>query len=201
LTSTTPQDSVTPNPSFKRTPNGVARQPSSAGVRLTQTLGRMTPTSLPVRIRAYTAADKNACLGVFDSNLPTYFDLTERTEFEDFLAAPDADYFVAVAEDIVVGCGGYVAEGTEGRLCWGMVHSTKHGSSIGSALMSWRLRLLFSLARIETIGIETSQHSAGFFQKCGFVTRHVQVDGFGVGIDRVEMSLSRRDWQSRSAQP
>jgi predicted GNAT family N-acyltransferase len=80
-----------------------------------------------------------------------------------------------------------------------MVHSEKHRSSIGSALLLCRLRLIFSTARIETVGIETSQHSAGFFQKFGFFTYQVQTDGFGPGIDRVAMSLSRAEWQLRSA--
>jgi predicted GNAT family N-acyltransferase len=148
-------------------------------------------------IRYYATADRSSCLAVFDSNMPTYFDKSERAEFADFLSAPDAEYFVAESKGTVVACGGYVcgSDVTEATLCWGMVHSAQHRASIGSTLLAWRLERLFSVAHVQVVKIETSQHTASFYSKFGFLTQHIHADGFGVGIDRVEMSLSRANWQ------
>ncbi len=36
------------------------------------------------RIRPFAADDKDACLALFDSNVPRYFDSSERPDFADF---------------------------------------------------------------------------------------------------------------------
>jgi predicted GNAT family N-acyltransferase len=78
--------------------------------------------------------------------------------------------------------------------------NSKHGLSFGSALTTWRLARLFSIAAVNTVKIETSQHTARIFQKFGFKTDNVVTDGFGPGIDRVDMSLSRAFWMSVAAE-
>ena len=46
---------------------------------------------------------------------------------------------------------------------------------------------------VHEVGIETSQHSAGFFERFGLTTQRVATDGFGKGIDGVVMALRREN--------
>jgi len=75
-------------------------------------------TTSEILIRPYRASDRAACIEVFRSNLPRYFDRSELPEFEAFLALPVGDYFVLEFGAAIVACGGcYVREGI-GRLSW-----------------------------------------------------------------------------------
>lgn len=159
----------------------------------------MTIYAAPVvQIRPYVAADRHACIAVFRSNLPRYFDNSELPEFEAFLENPIGDYFVLQLDGSVVACGGcYVRDGI-GRLSWGMVSRENHRTSIGTTLLAWRIDQLFLLPEISEIAIDTSQHTAGFFIRHGFCTTQQVTDGFGAGIDQVSMSLQRHNWQVRA---
>lgn len=151
-----------------------------------------------VQIRPYNAEDLHACIAVFRSNLPRYFDSSELPEFEAFLQKPIGSYFVLQLGGTVVACGGcYVRDGT-GRLSWGMVSRENHRTSIGTTLLAWRIDQLFLLPEISEIEIDTSQHTAGFFTRHGFCTTQQVADGFGAGIDQVSMSLHRNDWLVRA---
>lgn len=150
---------------------------------------------LGLEIRPYLAADRQACLAIFRSNLPRYFDPSELPEFEEFLAQSTQDYFVAQRGGVVLACGGcYVRDGV-GYLSWGMVSRAHHHAKMGTALLAWRVDLVFSQPDIAEIRIDTSQHTAGFFARHGFQTTRQTADGFGVGIDQVSMSLLRADWR------
>lgn len=152
-----------------------------------------------IQIRPYVAADRRACIAVFRSNLPRYFDSSELPEFEAFLDKPIGDYFVLELGSYVVACGGcYVRAGT-GRLSWGMVSHENHRASIGTILLAWRIDQLFQLPEISEIAIDTSQHVAGFFTRHGFCTTGQVTDGFGAGIDQVCMSLQRNNWRVRAS--
>lgn len=151
-----------------------------------------------VQIRPYGAADRQACLAIFRSNLPRYFDASELPAFEEFLAQPTGDYFVAQRGDAVLACGGCGARGARcsvGHLSWGMVAHAHHHAGLGTALLAWRVDRLFAHAGISEVRIDTSQHTAGFFARHGFRTTRQLADGFGVGIDLVAMSLLRADWR------
>lgn len=152
-----------------------------------------------VYIRPYVAADRQACIAIFRSNLPRYFDSSELPEFEAFLDKPIADYFVLELSGSVVGCGGCYVRGGVGRLSWGMVSREHHRTSMGSKLLAWRIDKLFQQPEISEIAIDTSQHTAGFFARHGFRTTQQVADGFGVGIDLVSMSLLRDHWRAEGA--
>ncbi|HVR53850.1 MAG TPA: GNAT family N-acetyltransferase [Pseudorhodoferax sp.] len=148
-----------------------------------------------VEIRPYLAADRQACLQIFRSNLPRYFDASELPEFEEFLARSTQDYFVAQRGAAVLACGGCYARDGVGYLSWGMVARAHHHATIGTALLVWRVDRLFSQPDISEIRIDTSQHTAGFFARHGFRTTRQLAHGFGTGIDQVSMSLLRADWR------
>lgn len=151
------------------------------------------------QIRPYSAADQKACLEIFRSNLPRYFDPSELPEFEAFLEKPSGEYVVMAQGAHLVACGGcYVREGV-GRLSWGMVAREHHGSALGTQLLVWRIDRLFLRAEISEIAIDTSQHTAGFFARHGFRTTAHVIDGFGAGIDQVSMSLQRSAYESARA--
>lgn len=141
-------------------------------------------------IRPYRAADRDACLALFDSNVPTAFQEWERPGFESFL--DDLPGLFLVMEDesgMVVGCGGVAAEDDHtGSLCWGIVHPDRHGEGLGRRLLLARVAALrsegYASARLETI-----PRTTGFFEKAGFEITEVEADGYGTGLDRVVMRM------------
>lgn len=142
----------------------------------------------PVRVRAYTIADRPACIALFDSNVPDYFAPIERA---DFLATLDEieDYWVIELDgEGIVACGGY-AIGVDGTaaLCWGMVRRDLHRRGLGERLLSERLRRIDADPAARQVVIETTQFSRGFYARHGFQTLREQADGFAPGYHLVEM--------------
>ena len=142
-----------------------------------------------VEIRPFTETDGEHCLALFDSNTPSYFAESERTDFEKFLANPDGRYFVLEHEGVTVGSGGYAirAEHQRAKLVWGMVRADLHGHGLGRFLLLFRLREIGRLGHVEIVEIKTSQKSAPFFEKQGFKVIRVVPDEFGPGLHEVEM--------------
>jgi ribosomal protein S18 acetylase RimI-like enzyme len=148
-----------------------------------------------LEFRAYRPTDLNACLDIFASNIPGCFAEAERAEFASFLSVHGSTYLVVETRGVVAACGGSSVQGETGRLCWGMVARSQQGAAIGTALLVHRLDDLFCRKpKVLEVGIDTSQHTAGFFERFGFTTRQVTPDGFAKGIDRVAMALRRENW-------
>lgn len=148
-----------------------------------------------MRVRDYTTADRDACLAVFDSNVPAYFVPPEREQFAAFLDALPGPYLVVEDEDgTVLGCGGYVvAPGTTtADLCWGMVRMERHGTGLGRLLFDARLARVRADAGVQAVALNTSQHTAGFYERRGFRTELVTPDGYAPGLDRCDMRLVLR---------
>lgn len=141
--------------------------------------------------RPYVAADRPACLALFDSNAPRFFDPSERAGFEQFLDEMRWPYQVIERDGRVVACGGHAVE-PDGRtvsLCWGMVEQALHGQGLGRMLTEARL----AAARVEPgateVRLDTGQHTTGFYQRFGFVIERVVKDGYAPGSDRHDMRL------------
>ena len=144
-------------------------------------------------IRPYAEADENGCLEVFDSNVPKYFSVDERADYNAFLRDP-ADrgtYLVMERGREIVGCGGFYtkSDGKQGGLTWGMVRRDLHGTGLGKRLLLERLFRLSQTPELESIALDTGQHTFGFFEKLGFVTHNVTPDGYWEGLDRYDMKL------------
>jgi ribosomal protein S18 acetylase RimI-like enzyme len=142
-------------------------------------------------IREYQTGDYKACLSVFDSNVPLYFAAAERTSFASFLAQLTCPFFVAEHESHVVGCGGFYlvpADGLAG-LVWGIVACHHQRCGVGSALLRERLRRLAFEPAIRTVRVNTSQHTAAFFQRFGFQTALTIEDHFADGLHQYQMLL------------
>lgn len=142
-------------------------------------------------IRDYTAADLVACLKVFETNMPKYFSIEERQEFEVFLKLPSCVYLVLDLSEQIVGCGGYYVsqERQEAGLCWGMVRRDLHGTGLGKRLLIERLNRIAKHLEASFIRLDTSQHTFGFFASLGFATEKITPDGYWQGLDRYDMKL------------
>jgi GNAT superfamily N-acetyltransferase len=139
-------------------------------------------------IRAYQIADKAACLEIFDSNIPDFFDKSERDLLSDFLDSPIGSYFVVERDGAVIGGGGYRKEaGGQARFTWGMVHRRHHGEGLGQLLAEHRLSAIERSGEYSEIEIHTTPKVAPFFEKFGFTSRKVEPDGFAPGMDMVQM--------------
>lgn len=137
----------------------------------------------------FTPEHAGACLAIFDANCPAAFHPDERKDFVAFLAAPPYPYFVLVHDGAVLAAGGYrLIEGAaSARLHWGMVRPDMQRQGLGRYLLLYRLREIGKLPGIETVECGTTPLSAPFFEKQGFRAIRVEKDGWGAGMDRVEM--------------
>jgi ribosomal protein S18 acetylase RimI-like enzyme len=149
-------------------------------------------TRREVSTRIFESNDTGACLRVFDSNVPDFFHISERGEFETFLHDLPGPYLVLEADAEIVGCGGHAIRG-DGRtadLCWGMIRRDLHGQGLGRHLTLARLEVATRDERVGAVALSTSQHTVRFYEKLGFGVLEVSPDGFGPGLDRIDM---RRD--------
>jgi ribosomal protein S18 acetylase RimI-like enzyme len=146
-------------------------------------------------LRPYRAADRDACLNLFDGHVPQYFRPDERPGFESFLVAPPGEFSVIENSDaVIVACGGVAIEedGRIGSLCWGIVHVEYQRQGLGSLLARVRASAL-GWEGCDVVRLETISTTAGFFETLGFSTVRTDVDGHAPGIDRVEMKLVLND--------
>ena len=151
-------------------------------------------------IREYTTADRQACLGIFDSNCSQYFDPSEREYIENWLTAQDEGrptypnsagdrFYVLEYEGTVIACGGFYLLKDEHAvsISWGMVHVGHHRKGFGRQLFQYRLDVIRKLRPDAKILLDTSQHTFGFFEKMGMKIKAVTKDGYGEGLDRYDM--------------
>jgi ribosomal protein S18 acetylase RimI-like enzyme len=138
--------------------------------------------------RPYEVHDKEACLDIFRSNSPKFFAEHEEKEFTEYLEKP-GHYFILEQNQRVFGCGGYVIVDQEAYLAWGMVHRSQHGTGLGKRLLLERLSLITQRQDVKQIKLDTSQHTFGFFEKLGFITKKITDDGYASGLHRYDMVL------------
>jgi len=146
---------------------------------------------MTAQLRAYSPRDRNHCLRIFDSNRPRSFADYERAQFASYLDSGGGTYFVVERCGAVVGCGGYAVTDT-GRtadLCWGMIEERLHREGLGELLLLGRLHAIAAFGRVASVRLSTSQYAEGFYARHGFKAVSRVVDGFGKGLDKVEMRL------------
>lgn len=142
--------------------------------------------------RPYDAADREACLALFDSNAPRFFDPSERGDFERFLDEMRWPYQVIARDGRIVACGGHAVE-PDGRtvsLCWGMVEQGLHGQGLGRRLTEARLAAARAEPGVTAVRLDTGQHTTGFYERFAFEITRVVKDGYAPGSDRFDMRLS-----------
>jgi GNAT superfamily N-acetyltransferase len=141
-----------------------------------------------VNVRPYILSDKDACLSIFDGNVPEYFDASERAAFATFLDGPRGEYFAIEQDGAVIGCGGFAKEDRgQARFTWGMVDRPLHGEGLGRLLAEYRLQAIEDAGVFSEVELFTTQIVAPFFVKLGFAIEGVTKDGFAPGMDKVQM--------------
>lgn len=143
--------------------------------------------------RRYESTDLDACLALFDSNVPKFFSLVERPGFERFLShfAGGWNFHVIESAGRIVACAGYAVApaGATATLCWGMVDGALHRRGYGSRLLLTRLEAIRERGGVDLVLLDTSQHTQAFYSRFGFVAQQVTPDGYGGGLDRWDMVL------------
>ena len=147
-------------------------------------------------IRPYQSTDAEACMSLFDSNVPEYFAPAERAEFEQFLQrnAQGCAYQLIEQNGRVVACGGLSirTDGVAG-FCWGMVERSLHRQGFGRQLSLARLQQARQNPNVKHVVLSTSQHTQDFYAQLGFSVTRIVADGHGPGLDAVEMVLVLRE--------
>jgi ribosomal protein S18 acetylase RimI-like enzyme len=148
----------------------------------------------PPHDRPYQVTDRDACLSLFESNVPRFFHADERQDFIECLDASENTCFVVCDGCVVLGFGGFTLSdgGETANLCWGMVRRDQHGKGLGALLLRARLQTIATNTPARFVRLATSQHTADFYRRHGFEVQSVEKDGFAPGLDAVEMRLMLR---------
>ena len=138
----------------------------------------------------YCNADHDACMRVFDANCPEFFAPNERQEFLDFLDGKPEGYEVCNVDGSVCGAFGLSADGEDVKtLNWILIDPQTQGLGVGSDIMK---RVIRSGRQSQTriVKIAASHKSAAFFARFGATVISSTKDGWGPGMDRVDMELA-----------
>lgn len=139
--------------------------------------------------RPYSGADGEACLAIFDANCPTFFAPNERVDYISFLETVPDGYEVCEVLGRVVAAFGLTDDDRKGvNLNWIMLDPGSQGFGMGSAIMK-RVISLCRASHSSLIKIAASHKSAPFFAKFGAIVKVHTKDGWGPGMDRVDMEL------------
>ncbi len=146
----------------------------------------MTPE--PV-FRSYQAADRDACLGLFDANCPEFFAPNERADYLEFLSTVAGEYQVCLLSKRIVGVYGLLPEPPGGvALRWILLAPEAQGRGLGSIMMARVLEALRA-RQATSLYIGASHKSAPFFARFGARELATTPDGWGPGMHRVDMRL------------
>ena len=142
-----------------------------------------------VTFRPYRCDDERACLDIFDANCPAFFAPNERAEYEAYLDRVPAGYEVCEVNARI--CGGFgIADAGDGAsvLSWILLSPEVQGMGIGSLVMN-RVMQKSRQWNAKLIRIATSPKATEFFGRFGAVSQSITTDGWGPGMDRVDMEL------------
>lgn len=144
-----------------------------------------------ITFRPYRSDDYDACVALFDSNVPKFFALHERVEFMEFLQALPCPYFMLIDEaGAVLACGGIGEWNGVGGLAWGMVAREQHKHGLGLRLLQERLAWFrVNYPHVHEVRMDTSQYSVGFFERQGFRAQKIVMHGFAPNLHQYYLSL------------
>ena len=144
-----------------------------------------------MRCRPYVSTDRDACIQAFHSNSPIYFLPEELDDYVRFLDALPGPYFSVADEDVVIACGG-IATGRvtgEADVCWTIVHAQHQRRGVGDLVIASCAAEILSMPDCKTARLDTSQHTRAFFERWGFQATSMTPNGYGPGLDRIEMRI------------
>lgn len=142
-------------------------------------------------IRRYQPVDFQEVIGVFNTNVPDFFDPSETQDLFHYLEQEIEDYFVIIKDAQIVGAGGinYDADGITARLSWDFLDRNMQQNGAGTILTQHRILHVQQLPHIQRLIVRTSQMAEGFYQKMGFVVKERLPDYWAKGFDLVVMEF------------
>lgn len=143
---------------------------------------------MTLSFKPYSADDFDTCLTFFDANCPAYFSPEEKTDYAEFLRTSPEDYETCEMDDIPAGAFGLMGIGNERTINWILIDPSAQGSGIGSAMMAHVLKKA-KQSDVQLIHIAASQLSAPFFARFDAKGSDTIKDGWGPGLDRIDMLL------------
>lgn len=150
-----------------------------------------------ITFRPYCDADRQACTRIFDANCPEFFAPNERQEYEEFLEGVSGGYEVCEVDGTVRGAFGLFVDGENGKMLnWILLDPQTQGIGVGSRIME-RVIQLSRASQTRVVKIAASQKSAPFFAMFGASTKSSTKNGWGPGMDRVDMELSLQSSTTR----
>jgi GNAT superfamily N-acetyltransferase len=154
-----------------------------------------------IRFRRYRAADRQAVLRVFRSNVPDYFAAGEEPWLKQVLREVHCPLFVLTERTAILGFGGFeIAEfANVAYLVFGMVDRAHHGRGLGRRLLEFRLAKIAAARRAPRyVAVDTTPAIAPFFEHCGFERIAEWTEGYRHGFDRIDL---RYDFVARGGPP
>jgi N-acetylglutamate synthase-like GNAT family acetyltransferase len=143
-----------------------------------------------IDFRPYDTSDRSACLEIFDANCPDFFAPNERQDYNRFLENVPDDYVVCEGDGMVMGAFGLLAHSANSKtLSWILLDPQTQGMGVGSKIME-RVIQLGQASETKTVRIAASHKSAPFFARFGATTLSTTKEGWGPGMDRIDMLLS-----------
>ena len=143
-----------------------------------------------VSFRPYCNADREACTSIFDANCPEFFAPNERQEYEEFLEGVPGGYEVCEVDGRVFGAFGLFVDGENVKMLnWILLDPQAQGIGVGSKIME-RVIQLSRTSQTRMVKIAASHKSAPFIARFGATTTSSTKNGWGPGMDRVDMELS-----------
>ena len=143
-----------------------------------------------ITFRPYGDTDHNACMGIFDANCPEFFSPNERQDYLVFLEDKSDGYEVCIVDGRVRGAFGLFADGEDARtLNWILIDPQTQGLGVGSRIMERVIRSA-RLSQTRILRIAASHKSAAFFARFGAAAISSTKDGWGPGMDSVDMELA-----------
>lgn len=141
-------------------------------------------------LRPYLASDLQACLDIYDASAVTLAPTHPRQSFQTFLQNSPLTFFVLEHDANILGCGGYhhVEGSQQAELVWGMIHSKWHRQGLGRFLLMFRLREITKRNKVQLVHLEVPQQLAAFYQRQGFHIAAQKIDGYGSGLDKIELT-------------
>ncbi len=123
-----------------------------------------------MEVLPYLPTHLDACLAIFDSNTPTFFQPAEHESFAQFLQNPNCTFIVLEHDEAIIGCGGFYLDDskTHARLCWGMIHQSAQRQGLGRFLLLYRIREIGKAGAVQMVSLQTSPAAATFYEKQGF---------------------------------
>ena len=150
-----------------------------------------------MRIVPYESKYFENCIEIIQSNTPKYIDPSEHSDYKNYILRNDETYFVLFNDINLVACGGYglIKSRTKVVLSWGLVHRQHHNKGYGSELLKYRLNHIKNNYPDIEIHLDTSQKTYKFFEKFGFLVKKNTPNGYGTGLDRIDMILKAKSKQ------